>query len=368
MEPQDALIQAVQAIRQGDLDRARSLITEVLDADPSNAEAWLVMAKISRTRQGSIDCLERVLQLAPDHQLAARMLAELKSNPTTRTPTGDEKVDKFDFHRKPANRKTFWLWGGIVLWLVVVAIAAQSFLHPGATAVLPVATPTVLAFLQPTPALADTPTVASQAATATLQMPTVYPTRTPTPNFPPAALVQKIVGHKMEISLDCEANAAATWAGYYGTKIDEVAFFINLPTSDNPYLGFVGDVHGDWGSLPPDSYGVYAGPVADLLNRYHVAAEAVYNYSFDDLRRQIAAANPVIVWVAGHVHAGTPEPYTTSDGIKVTVTRYEHTVVVIGYNEKQVFILDGADVYPRSIQEFLASWGVLGNMAIIKSP
>jgi uncharacterized protein YvpB len=367
MEPQDAIMQAVQAIRRGDLDRARSLVTGVLDADPSNAEAWLVMAKISRTRQGSIDCLEHVLQLAPDHQLAARMLAELKSSPE-KTPTGDENTAGSALPKKPIKHKALWLWGGGMLWLVMVAIAAQGFLHPGAIATLPTVTPAVLAFLQPTSLPANTSTVIPQAATATLQMPTVYPTRTLTPDFPPAALVQKITGHQMEISLDCEANAAATWAGYYGTKIDEVDFFINLPTSDNPYRGFVGDVHGDWGSLPPDSYGVYAGPVADLLNRYHVVAEAVYNYSFDDLRRQIAAANPVIVWVAGHVHAGTPEPYTTSDGIKVTVTRYEHTVVVIGYNEKQVFILDGADVYPRSIQEFLASWSVLGNMAIIKSP
>jgi uncharacterized protein YvpB len=366
MEQQDAVMQANQAARDGDFERARKLITAVLDVEPDNAEAWLVMARVSRTRQGSIDCLERVLQLVPDHQLAAHMLADLKSDPEkVKAHKEEDHLDDPSSH--PANHKRTWLWGGVALLLVILGITAQRFLHPVTVMALPVVTPTTLALLSPTLQLV-TPTGVPSAATATLPLPTVYPTRTATPDFPPAALVQKITGHKMKLSLDCEANAAATWADYYGTKIDEVSFFTNLPTSDNPYRGFVGDVHGDWGSLPPDSYGIYAGPVADLLNRYQVPAKAVYNYSFDDLRRQIAFANPVIVWVAGHVHAGTPETYTTSDGVKVTVARYEHTVLVIGYNDKQVYILDGDAVYPRSIQEFLDSWSVLGNMAIVRSP
>ncbi|HTX80309.1 MAG TPA: C39 family peptidase [Longilinea sp.] len=371
MESQDAVMQAIQAVRRGEYERARKLIAAALDADPSNVEAWLVMAKISRTRQGSIDCLEHALRLAPDHQLAARMLAELKNKPIETASSKGEKASKSGSRKSVFNHKAIWLWGGVVLWAVVIVAAAQGFLRPGTAAAIPtitpIVTPTTLAFLQPLP-LASTPTLIPPMSTATLPMPTVYSTRTPTPDFPPAALVQKITGHKMEISLDCEANAASTWAGYYGTKIDEVGFFINLPTSDNPYFGFVGDVHGDWGSLPPDSYGVYAGPVADLLNKYHVPAKAVYSYSFDELRRQIAAANPVIVWVTGHVHAGTVEKYTTPEGVIVTVARYEHTVLVYGYDEDQVFILDGEDMYPRSIQEFLDSWSVLGNMAIIKSP
>jgi len=367
MESQDAVMQAIQAVRRGEYERARKLIAAALDADPSNVEAWLVMAKISRTRQGSVDCLEHALRIAPDHQLAAHMLAELKNKPVVTESSKGEAVGRPGSRKRTFKHKATWLWGGVALWLVGIAVAAQSFLHPGIAAVLPMVMPTTLAFLQPIPP-ADTPTLIPPMATATLPMPTVYPTRTLTPDFPPAALVQNITGHKMEISLDCEANAASTWAGYYGTKIDEVSFFINLPTSDNPYFGFVGDVHGNWGSLPPDSYGVYAGPVADLLNKYHVSAKAVYNYSFDDLRRQIAAANPVIVWVTGHVHAGTPESYTTPEGVTVTVARYEHTVLVYGYDEDQVFILDGEDTYSRSIQEFLASWSALGNMAIIKSP
>jgi uncharacterized protein YvpB len=87
--------------------------------------------------------------------------------------------------------------------------------------------------------------------------------------------------------------------------------------------------------------------------------------SWDALRAEIAAGRPVIVWVIGHVERGTPVPYTASDGHATTVARFQHTVVVTGYSANDVTFLDGAWVYSRSKNDFLRSWGVLGNMAVI---
>ncbi len=53
------------------------------------------------------------------------------------------------------------------------------------------------------------------------------------------------------------------------------------------------------------------------------------------------------------------------DHRSVTVARYEHTVIVTGYDSKYVTFLDGKKTYRRPIQTFLDSWSALENMAII---
>jgi uncharacterized protein YvpB len=47
------------------------------------------------------------------------------------------------------------------------------------------------------------------------------------------------------------------------------------------------------------------------------------------------------------------------------VARFEHTVIVFGYSKHKVSILDGDWVYTRTKGEFLDSWSVLGNQAVI---
>lgn len=137
-----------------------------------------------------------------------------------------------------------------------------------------------------------------------------------------------------------------------------------LPRSTNPEEGFVGDPKGGWGLIPPDAYGVHAAPVASVLRGYGAQASAVKQLAFDDLRAEIAAGRPVILWVTGHVAPGERSIYRV-DGNEITVARYEHTVIIIGYDQKYVDILDGKIVYKRPVERFLQSWAVLDNMAIL---
>jgi uncharacterized protein YvpB len=126
----------------------------------------------------------------------------------------------------------------------------------------------------------------------------------------------------------------------------------------------VGGVNGAWGQIPPAPYGVHAEPVARLLRAYGARAEAHKGYSFNAVKASIAAGNPVIAWVIGGVEPGNPVSYTTREGEKITVARYEHVVIVIGYTANSVIILDGATVYERKNDVFLRSWATLGNMVI----
>jgi uncharacterized protein YvpB len=186
--------------------------------------------------------------------------------------------------------------------------------------------------------------------------------------LPASARVMGVVGHGQRLPLSCESRSAADWAAFFGVEIDEMAFLHALPLSDDPDRGFVGDVNGEWGNLPPQAYGVHAAPVARLLREYGVPAESRRYLEWDDLRTEIATGRPVIVWVTGHVEAGEGILYTAGDGRRTIVARFEHTVIVVGYDEDSVLVVDGANTYRRSLDRFLASWGALRNMAITAAP
>jgi uncharacterized protein YvpB len=148
--------------------------------------------------------------------------------------------------------------------------------------------------------------------------------------------------------------------------VNENVFQSQLPRSDDPDAGFVGNPDGTEGQLPPQSYGVHAGPVASLLDQYGLNAAAEHQFSYDDLRRQIAAGRPVIVWVYGNVWYGiSSTSYTASDGHTTLVVPFEHTVIVTAYDANYVTVLDGSLSYYRSVPQFLSSWSSLGNMAVI---
>ena len=195
------------------------------------------------------------------------------------------------------------------------------------------------------------------------------PTPTPDPpSFPTQAIINNVTGKGQALPLDCESRSAVDWAHYFGRSINEIGFFNNLPETDNPDTGFVGDVYGQWGQIPPNAYGVHAEPVADVLRQYGLQAYAHRPLSWDQLRAEIAAGRPVIVWIIGSITNGIPVYYTPTDGLSTIVARYEHTVVVTGYTQNLVYYLNGDTIYSRSVSQFLDSWSALGNMAVTARP
>ncbi len=185
--------------------------------------------------------------------------------------------------------------------------------------------------------------------------------------LPDRAYISGVRGHAQRFVLSCESRSAVDWAAFWGVHIGEKKFLRELPRSDNPDKGFVGNPHSEWGNIPPLSYGVHAGPVASLLRDYGLDAEAKRDLSWDDLRVEIAAGHPVIVWVVGQMWRGEPIRYTPSDGQTTIVSRYEHTMILIGYTPNAVHLVDAfsgqIQVYP--FKQFLASWKTLGKMAVL---
>jgi uncharacterized protein YvpB len=230
------------------------------------------------------------------------------------------------------------------------------------------------------PTHTSTPTPTSTAtltptATATLTLTstiTPLPTDTPEPPSEPAvealpneAHISGLTGYNQSLPLSCESRSAVDWARFFGLDLSEIEFQDALPTSDNPNTGFVGDPRHEQGKIPPNSYGVHSAPVAALLQAYGLNAWSHSGMGMDDIRREIAAGRPVIVWVVGNVWHGRGVAYTASDGETLTVVPREHTVIVTGYNQVAVTVVDGGMTYSSTVERFLDSWSVLGQQGIV---
>ena len=218
------------------------------------------------------------------------------------------------------------------------------------------------------------PTVTASVRPTLIPTSTTIPTNTVVPSFTPQPspspipeehFITGIYGHRQSYSISCESSSAADWATYFGVEIYEADVQFSLPNSDNPDLGFVGNVHDIWGQIPPYSYGVHAGPIAAILyHEFDLPARAEKNFTLEEIKAEIAAGEPVIAWVIGNMVAGEPIEYTPKDGKTTIVAPYEHTVIITGYGPNHIRYLNNGRFYEVPTDIFLRSWKVLGNMVV----
>jgi uncharacterized protein YvpB len=163
-------------------------------------------------------------------------------------------------------------------------------------------------------------------------------------------------------NLSCESSAASMVAQYHGVPLTEQEVLASLPSNSNPHLGFRGNVDGPTGGIV--DYGVYAGPIADLLIERGLQARTVAG-GMEGIKSAIARGNPVIAWVTYNCEPSTP---TTADigGQEVVLVPNQHVVVVTGFDADGVWANDPwdgqEDFYPYS--DFVRAMGYFGNMAI----
>jgi hypothetical protein len=74
------LSQAISLIRSGQKDQARSLLYDLLKADPHNEMAWLWLTETLVTDEQRIQALEQCLKSNPESQLARRGLERLRKS------------------------------------------------------------------------------------------------------------------------------------------------------------------------------------------------------------------------------------------------------------------------------------------------
>ena len=250
--------------------------------------------------------------------------------------------------------------------IAIIALASFTACTPAEmTAPLAAPTPTSTnAIPTPSPTFPPTPTISPTLIVQETTQPS--PTAVEESALPPSAMITSISGHVQTYELGCEASAAVDWAGYYDVLIYESTFQFGLPLSDNPELGFVGNVTTDgWGQIPPDAYGVHAEPIAELLRKYGLPAQAVKGMTLEDVKAELAEGDPIIAWVIGNMVYSAPVKYVDKAGNAVTVAPYEHVVILTGYDEANITYMNNGNFFSVPVDVFLTSWGVLGNMAVI---
>jgi uncharacterized protein YvpB len=155
-------------------------------------------------------------------------------------------------------------------------------------------------------------------------------------------------------------------ANYFGIPLAEADVLTALPLNDNPHLGFRGNVDGPTGSI--DDYGVYSGPILDVLNTNGLSAWPIEG-GLDGIKAAIARGHPVIAWVT---HDCQPSIATavTIDGQDVTMVPFQHVVVVTGYNAEGVWAndpWDGQEDFYRT-SDFERALSYFGDMAVEVGP
>jgi uncharacterized protein YvpB len=156
-------------------------------------------------------------------------------------------------------------------------------------------------------------------------------------------------------------------AGYHGIPLSEAEVLAALPLSENPYQGFRGNVDGPTGGI--EDYGVYAGPILDILNNRGLQAWPVEG-GLDGIKRALTRGNPVIAWVTYDCQTSTPTTERIGDQ-EIVLVPYQHVVVVTGYNAAGVWANDPwdgqEDFYTTA--DFERAMGYFGDMAIeVASP
>lgn len=178
----------------------------------------------------------------------------------------------------------------------------------------------------------------------------------------PAEARLQVAPQRQTHNLSCESSAASMVANFWGVDLSEADVLAALPKNANPNLGFRGNPDGPTGGL--QDYGVYAGPIGDVLNSHGLHTVPVTG-GLDGIRKAIARGNPVIAWVTYDMSVQTPVQESI-DGQTVTLVPQEHVVVITGFGSDGVWANDPWDGREHSYAEadLVRSMGYLGNMAL----
>ncbi|MGE7634747.1 C39 family peptidase [Bacillus paramycoides] len=177
-----------------------------------------------------------------------------------------------------------------------------------------------------------------------------------------------------ELPRGCEVTSLAMLLQHKGVQVDKMQLaseIYRVPFEQdglrgNPYEGFVGNIY----TKSEQGYGVYHQPIFTLAEKY--VPEKVINLTgreVQDLYKVISSGSPV--WVIANttfkpLSEDSFETWNTSSG-KVKITYYEHSVVVIGYDQNFVYMNDPLANNPRKAvprAEFEKSWEQMGKQAI----
>jgi len=109
MTESTAFNEAMEAINQGEVDRARELLSRLLRKEKNNPDYWLWMSSVVFATNEKIFCLENVLQLDPENAAAKRGLILLGGLPPVDVEPAplERRHWEVDFVKRPEEQSRF---------------------------------------------------------------------------------------------------------------------------------------------------------------------------------------------------------------------------------------------------------------------
>jgi hypothetical protein len=136
MIPESELMaQARRALREGRLDDAQGILINIGVQEPSNDEAWLLLAETMQDPERKMECLERARRIDSRNPTTLRAIQELKNGITQ--PASIETPSTDTAAPVPEAPKTDpELVGPLLLYAETIAQAVMMSVEPSATRTL----------------------------------------------------------------------------------------------------------------------------------------------------------------------------------------------------------------------------------------
>lgn len=171
--------------------------------------------------------------------------------------------------------------------------------------------------------------------------------------------------YKQQRNLSCEYAAAHAAALAFGWAPTEQDFIDAVPEALNPHYGYRGNIDGWWGNT--EDYGIYAEPLAPVLNDWGFEAEVMYTFGdTGPLIAHLDAGHPVVTWLG---FWGDTRERLTDDG-SYSVFAGMHVVTVYDYDDAGVWVMDPArgEKVQYSWDFFIRMWSVVDGMSLAIYP
>lgn len=173
----------------------------------------------------------------------------------------------------------------------------------------------------------------------------------------------------------CEATALTMLLNWSGMSLTNHEVVNVIPKGEkvhlidgkwhggNPFIEFVGDPYGDDGC-----FGVFEGPILKTIDTFlpHQGIDLT-NHPFDELLRIVRSGKPVMAWTTidqqTTFHSKT---WTDNKGNTIKWYRYEHAVVIVGFNRKNIIVNDpttGKEAYYNR-ELFERNWASMGKRGV----
>lgn len=152
-----------------------------------------------------------------------------------------------------------------------------------------------------------------------------------------------LISQRPELPTGCEITAVTMMLQYAGAAVNKVQLAKEMPRADSDCnLGFVGDPFTDNGNS------IYPPALLPLVTKYAGHATNLTGASLAELKQQLDANNPVVIWVGEF------------DGF------HTHALVLVGYNDTHVIVNDcwTNEITPLTNTEFTNIRANKANMAL----